>query len=391
MHRQIFKEHVSIFCLAMFSLVFLIVIGKVLQLRELFLGLDIGILEMLKLFGFLIPAVLLMIIPIATMLSVFLTFLRMSSDRELVALKASGVSLYQLLPAPVLFGSLCTLLTLWVSMFGIAWGMDNFRSSVLELAQTRAKVVLQPGVFNKSIPNLMIYSRSSSLATGELEHVLVQDTSRDTGGVTIVAPTGKIISDTAQGEIRFVLHNGKIYRQNDNEVSVLGFNQYVVRLALSQLVKGVHLGKLRPSGMSYSQLQAIKKDPSIAESSSFVRKTDVEIPKRWAMPFACLVLGLFAMPLACAFEGMRQQMGVILALGNFLVYYSLLSISMKSGEGGGGISPDISLWIPNVLFAGLAIAGLYFTANERTINITAMITHVLFNRRKKEGGGTCRS
>ena len=115
----------------MFSLVFLIVIGKVLQLRELFLGLDVGILEMLKLFGFLIPAVLLMIIPIATMLSVFLTFLRMSSDRELVALKASGVSLYQLLPAPVVFGSLCTLLTLWVSMFGISWGMDNFRTSVL--------------------------------------------------------------------------------------------------------------------------------------------------------------------------------------------------------------------------------------------------------------------
>ncbi|WP_157471183.1 LptF/LptG family permease [Halodesulfovibrio spirochaetisodalis] len=386
MHRQIFKEHVSIFCLSMFSLVFLIVIGKVLQLRELFLGLDIGLIEMLKLFGYLIPAVLLMIIPIATMLSVFLTFLRMSSDRELVALKAGGVSLYQLLPAPVVFGSLCTVLTLWVSMFGIAWGMDNFRSSILELAQTRAKVVLQPGVFNNSIPKLMIYSRSSSLATGDLEHVLVQDTSKDTGGVTIIAPKGKIISDTKQGEIRFVLHNGKIYRQDKNQISVLGFNQYVVRLSLSQLVKGVHLGKLRPSGMSYAQLQAIKKDPSLAESKSFIRKTDVEIPKRWAMPFACIVLGIFAMPLACAFEGMRQQMGVVMALGNFLVYYSLLSISMKSGEGGGGLPPDISLWIPNALFAVLAVVGLYLTAKERTINVTAMITHVILRFGKRKGG-----
>lgn len=386
MHRQIFKEHISIFCLAMFSLVFLIVIGKVLQLRELFLGLDIGLVEMFKLFGYLIPAVLLMIIPIATMLSVFLTFLRMSSDRELVALKASGISLYQLLPAPVVFGSLCTLLTLWVSMFGIAWGMDNFRSSILELAQTRAKVVLQPGIFNKSIPNLMIYSRSSNLASGELEHVLVRDASSQAGDVTIIAPSGKIISDTDHGEIRFVLNDGKIYRQDKNQISVLGFNQYVVRLALSQLVKGVHLGKLRPSGMSYSQLLAIKKDPSLAESRSFIRKTDVEIPKRWAMPFACLVLGLFAMPLACAFEGMRQQMGVVMALGNFLVYYSLLSISMKSGEGGGGISPDISLWIPNALFAVLAVAGLHFTAKERTVNLTALITHLTLNLRRKKGG-----
>ena len=375
----------------MFSLVFLIVIGKVLQLRELFLGLDVGMLEMFKLFGYLIPAVLLMIIPIATMLSVFLTFLRMSSDRELVALKASGVSLYQLLPAPILFGLLCTALSLWVSMVGIAWGMENFRSSILELAQTRAKVVLQPGIFNKSIPNLMVYSRSSNIASGELEHVLVQDTSQEENGITIIAPTGRIVSDTDEGEIRFLLYNGKIYRQNKNEISVLGFGEYVVRLSLSQLVKGVRLGKLRPSGMSYKQLKAIEKDPSLAESKSFIYKTAVEIPKRWAMPFGCLVLGLFAMPLACAFEGMRQQMGIVMALGNFLIYYSLLSVGTKAGEAGGALSPSITLWIPNVVFGILAIIGLYFTAKERSLNLTSMITHALLAFRKKKGEAKCRS
>ena len=361
------------------------------QLRELFLGLDVGLLDMLELFGYLIPAVLLLLIPIATMLAVFLTFLRMSSDRELVALKASGVSLYQLLPAPVVFGLLCTLFGFWVSMSGISWGMTNFRSSVLELAKTRAKVVLQPGVFNKSIPNLMVYSRSSNLGSGELQDVLVQDTSRETGGVTIVAPVGKLISDTEQGEIRFILHDGKVYRQNKNEVSVLGFGEYVVRLDLAKLVKGVHLGKLRPSGMSYAQLLAIQNDPSLAQSESFVGKTAVEIPKRWAMPFACFVLGLFAMPLACMFEGMRQQMGVVLAMGNFLVYYSLLSIGIKSGEAGAVLSPAVSLWIPNVLFFLLALVGIYFAAKERAFNVTGFITHLVMNLRKKKGDGQCHS
>ena len=143
--------------------------------------------------------------------------------------------------------------------------------------------------------------------------------------------------------------------------------------------------------MSYSQLKAIEKDPSLVESKSFIYKTAVEIPNRWAMPFGCLVLGLFAMPLACAFEGMRQQMGIVMALGNFLIYYSLLSVGTKAGEAGGALSPSITLWIPNVVFGILAILGLYFTAKERSLNLTSMITHAFLAFRKKKGEAKCRS
>ena len=113
LQRQIFKEIANLFVLAVGVLLTLILISRAVQMRELFLGLDLGILDTVLLFGYMTPLFLMLVIPIACMLSVFLTFLRMSTDRELVALRAGGINIYQMLPAPLLFSVICMLLTLW--------------------------------------------------------------------------------------------------------------------------------------------------------------------------------------------------------------------------------------------------------------------------------------
>ena len=126
LQRIIFKELTGTFLLSLAALLSLILVGRMLQLRELLIGLDLGVLDLGVLFFYLSPFFLLLVMPIAVMLSVFLSFLRMSTERELVALKACGVSLYQLLPAPVMFCVLTTLICYGVSFWGISWGMDNF-------------------------------------------------------------------------------------------------------------------------------------------------------------------------------------------------------------------------------------------------------------------------
>ena len=98
LQRQIFKEIANLFVLAVGVLLTLILISRAVQMRELFLGLDLGILDTVLLFGYMTPLFLMLVIPIACMLSVFLTFLRMSTDRELVALRAGGINIYQMLP-----------------------------------------------------------------------------------------------------------------------------------------------------------------------------------------------------------------------------------------------------------------------------------------------------
>lgn len=193
LQRQIFKEIANLFVLAVGVLLTLILISRAVQMRELFLGLDLGILDTVLLFGYMTPLFLMLVIPIACMLSVFLTFLRMSTDRELVALRAGGINIYQMLPAPLLFSVICMLLTLWVSLHWLAWGMGHFRETILEIANTRARVVVQPGVFNTDFPNLVLFARQVNPGDGDMSQVLVDDRSHPERHMTILAPEGASI------------------------------------------------------------------------------------------------------------------------------------------------------------------------------------------------------
>jgi len=376
-HRRILRELLFLFSLCAAALLSLLLIGRLLQLRELFITQSLNLGDLLSLFFYLSPFFLLLIIPIACMLAVFLTFLRMGTDRELTALKAGGVSLYQLLPAPAAFCLLGALATAFVSLYGVSWGMSRFRTTVLDLARTKTQLVLQPGVFNRDFPGLMVFARQVDNQAGVLSEVLVQDRTRKDITATILAPTGSVRTDSQRGEILFALKDGSIYRQEKDGVSVLAFGDYKVRLDLSKLVHGYDLGEVRPKEMSFARLLELEADPSLAAAhgANFARKVGVEKHLRLAMPFACPVLGLFALPMACAFGGLRQQWGLILAMSFFLFYYSLLSLGRATGEAG-SLAPFLGLWLPNLLFALVGVAGLRLTVREDWPHLAEQLSHV---------------
>ena len=358
------------------SLLSLLLIGRLLQLRELFLSQSMGLLDVGALFAYLSPFFLLLIIPISCMLAVFLTFLRMSTDLESTALRASGVSLYQMLPAPVVFCLLCAAANVVISFWGVSWGMENFRDKVLEMARTRTRLVLQPGVFNKDFPGLTVYAQQADPGDGALRTVFVKDETRPGVSATILAPTGSVRTDADKGEIVFHLENGRIYRQETDGVSVVGFGAYEVRMDLSRLLAGYDLGKVRPKEMSWERLKALDGDPSIrdVDDGNYARKVRVEVHKRLALPLACVVLGLFALPMAASFSGLNRQWGLILALGFFLFYYTLLSLGLSLGETG-AVPPVFGLWLPNGLFLVVGCWGLVMAARERAVGLGSWLAH----------------
>lgn len=373
--RQIFREIAFLFVLGTGVLLTLILISRAVQMRELFLGLNLGVLDTVLLFGYMTPLFLMLVIPIACMLAVFLTFLRMSTDRELIALRAGGINIYQLLPAPILFSIFCTFLTLWVSLHWLAWGMGHFRSTILDIANTRARIVVQPGVFNTDFPNIVLFARQVDPATGEMSQVLVDDRSRPERNMIILAPYGRIDTDQERGELVFNLDKGQIYTSHDDSSSVLSFAEYTVRLPLDSLFNSLDLGEIRPREMSWKQLSTITRTEALKVDINYANKVDVERQKRWAYPAACLALTLFVLPLATAFEGLHRQTGLLLALGMFFIYYSLMSLGFSMGESG-ALPPVIGLWAPNILFFVLGLYGLWLTAQERSPRIVELFARL---------------
>ena len=380
LQRQIFFELSKLFGLTVSCLLGLILVGRMLQLRSLFLSQDIGFLHILQLFFYLTPFFLLLITPIATMLSVFLTYLRMSTDNELVALKASGISLYRMIPAPALFCLLMTLFTFFISFWGLAWGMDMFKAKLYHFARTNSRFALQPGVFNKEFPGVTFYAHQVNNETGELKFAFVRDESIKDASVVIVAPEATIESTPELAEIRITFRNGKIFRESGDELNVLRFGKYSIKLDLGKLLSGFTFED-KAKDMSFSRLSAIRGDPTLGpiQTQRFMRKINTEYFKRLTMPLGCIALGLFAIPIAYVFRGLKQQYGLLLAMGLFLVYYTMFSIGVSLGESG-TIPPVLGLWAPNILFVFVAAIGMHYANQERTPTVVQWLLHLRSQR-----------
>lgn len=373
-HRRMLGETTRVFLLCAAFLLAVIILGQGVRTRDLLIGLRLGLGEFLLVLFYMSPVFMVLIIPFACMLSIFLTMLRMNAERELTALKAGGVSLLQLLPAPMFFASLCCALTMFISLYGISWSGERFRSTLLQLARDRAELNLRPGVFNTDIKGLTVFVRRIDPKSKEMRGIMVEDAGQGEGRrFVIFAPRGGIITDNIQGDLLFRLYDGKLYRLGQDALGVLEFAEYNIRVSLEKLFANIELGRVKPREMSWGELRRLEQEYAEQKlSPRYGRKILAEIQKRLAMPVSSLVFGLFALPLAAGFEGAGRQTGVALALCAFLFYYSLSSLGIALSESG-ALSPVISAWGPNVIFLLAGLIGLFFAARERMPDILSKL------------------
>ena len=376
LQRELFREMLLISGICLGGFLCLILLGRLLQLRDLFMAQGVTFFDLVKLFVYLSPFFLILLIPVSCMLGLFLTFLRMGADGDLISLRAGGISIWPLLSAPMLLCLLGSALTLWISLSGISWGMDNFRQTVVDMARHKTSVNVQPGVFNTSFPGLTVYARQADPGSGALLDVFVLDTSRSNTSATIVAPKGQIDSDADRGQVFVLLENGHVYRKQGEELSVISFDRYVLSLDMSRLLGGLQLKDKAPKEMSWQALRELAAGAFATEDLNFQRRVQIELHKRFSLPAACVVLGFFALPLAFFFQGMKRQFGLLVCLGAFFLYYVLLSAGMSLAESG-VVSPGPALWLPNGLFLLAAAAGMWVVAGEREVNFRSFGDWVL--------------
>ena len=87
--------------LAFFTFIFLMT--KILEITNLVVNYRAGLFNVILMLIYSMPFFLVFIIPMSIMMAILLTFLRMSGDNEIVALKSGGMSMYRFLPPVFLF------------------------------------------------------------------------------------------------------------------------------------------------------------------------------------------------------------------------------------------------------------------------------------------------
>lgn len=373
----ILKEFLPPFFLSIVVFTFISLMTRVLELMELIVVRGVHAGTILHLLALSMPFFLTITVPMSTLLAVLLTFLRLSEDNEITVLKSAGVSLYQLLPPVVLFCLWTYLVTSYLAAFIQPQANHSFRNELLALAKARADVSIKERVFIDNFSNIVLYVNHIPLGSDVMEDIFIQDKREDEVASVVVARSGRIATDKERRALIFQLFNGVIDRMDRNQdtTETITFQSYELRL---------NLGGDGGRGGILARDQSEMPMDELWEATDAMRENgdhrypeySMEAHRRLAIPFACLVLGLIAVPLGLQVKVRGRNWGIIMGLVTFIVYYLLVTAARTFGDSG-YYPPALGMWVPNILLGGAAVSMIRRSQKEQPIVLLALLNSLM--------------
>jgi lipopolysaccharide export system permease protein len=357
----VFRELLGPFLISVLTFSMFMLMGRALKLSDLLVNKGMGFFDILQLITYIYIPFLGYIIPMALLLTILLGLGRLSSDNEIVAMKSSGISLFQLILPVSLFSLAALILTTFLTLFANPWGFKSLKNFAVKALQSLSEVGIQEKVFYDEFKGMLIYVDKSEGHDGVMEGIFIADKRDQTISTTIVAKKGYITSDPESLSLNLRLLDGSIHRVGQvlESYQMGSFKTYDINIGLD----AASLKKLDYNEMTLSELLDTLK--SLSPGSPDINEIKVEYHKKFSIPFACIVFGLIAIPLGIRKVRGGKSYGLIISLLVCLVYYLLLLSGESLGKNG-TLPPLLSMWLPNIIMALLGIYLFFHAAREST-------------------------
>ena len=184
--------------------------GRLIKLTDLVVSYGVPLAAVSRMILYLIPSFLVYTIPMAFLLAVLLSFGRLSADNEIIVIKASGISLIQMLP-PVLFCALiAVMLALGASTVGVPWGNSAFKELTIQVLKQNITATIREKTFWDDIPGIVMYTDRYDERSHTLKGVVINDGRNPDQPMTIFARDG-VVTTAAGHALLLSLRNGSIH------------------------------------------------------------------------------------------------------------------------------------------------------------------------------------
>ncbi len=362
----IFKDLLGPFSLGLVVFTLFLLMNKVLRLMELIINRGLPVSDVIILISYLTPSLMVLTIPIAVILSILICFGKLTADSEITAMRASGISIYQMLPA---FSVLCVLSFIFcnvLSLYIVPKSNDAFRTLLFDVARQHTEATLEEGVFNDFFPNIVVYIAGYDKKENLVKGIFISDKREAQYPTVIVAEHANIISQPGYSRILFKLNNGSIHRFDSKSESYhyAVFDKY--EMAFSLLSDDEKEGRIRVKEVGTFALFNLYKDKG-PEDPMFYRIA-IEIHRRLAYPFGCLVFGILGISLGYARRRGGRSYGFVVSLIIVFLYYMLMNIGENMTKGG-YMPVSAGVWLPNIIIGSFAIYLFKKAASEKPVPV----------------------
>ena len=361
--RYILTETLGPLALGFCVYTFIMLIRFLFESAELIIRRGLSAVEVLEMVVLSLPSILVLTIPMAFLFGILIAIGRLASDSELVAMRATGMSLFALY-RPILFLSV-VLTGLNVVLMAYALPRANHGLAVKRmeiLAQTAARQV-EPRVFYEEMEGFLLYVFEITPGDDLWRGVFLAPSVPSGENTVTTADSGRLSVDESGERIVMTLFGARTHKvdlRNPDGYQVISYERLDVVLA--EDFSSGHMAEISATkgvrSLTISELKEWIADPE--RSDGLKRLAEVEIHKKFSIPAACLVFGLFAVPLGFNNRRGGKSSGFAVSIGVILVYYIMLS-SGEDAATAGKVSPWLAMWLPNLIFCAF---GFFFMAQR---------------------------
>ncbi|HEY7842050.1 MAG TPA: LPS export ABC transporter permease LptF [Bradyrhizobium sp.] len=223
--RYIFRTTLASFALVLISLTGVIWITQALRGIDLMTSQGQTIVTFLGLTSLVIPALILIIAPVALMIAISHTLNKLATDSEIIVMNAAGFSPFRLFRPFVYATVVVALLVAFIAAYLAPDGMRRIKQWDAEITADVLTNVLQPGRFAQLDQNLTIRIRERAPG-GLLMGIFIDDRRDPKERISIVADHGTVVQSGSNSFL--VLEDGNLekFEAGKRDPAIVAFGRY---------------------------------------------------------------------------------------------------------------------------------------------------------------------
>ncbi len=322
-----------------------------------------------------LPNIVVLTLPMSLLFGILIAAGRLSSDSELIAMRASGISLLALYRPILLLSAFFTVINTLLMVYALPWGNHALQQLRLEILTQSISQQVQPRVFYEEWEGKVVYVFEVPQGEKRWHGVFLAESapSGQDNQIT-VADWGEIRVDSTGEKVILRLYNATRHKVNLNAPDRYEVSRHRrLDLILEDQFTSEQKAKIAVSKgireLTMTELQHLRDDPVATQEQRNL--ASVEIHKKFAIPMACMVFGLFALPLGINNRRGGKASGFALSIGVIVLFYVMLSNGEEAARYG-RVPGWFAMWAPNLLLA----AGGFFLLVRRNRDKSLLLSRI---------------
>lgn len=365
-HNYIYREIVLLTISIIGVLTFLLMAVSMFKVVQTLMYTDLSMYLAGKLMFLGMPLTLTLTIPAGLLAAVMIVFGRMSSDRELLALKASGIGLAPIVAPVIVLAVGLSVLDYWLVAYVVPRCQKEFNNMKHEIVTNNPMALLNAEEVVDKIPGWrIVFSKKDGRTLSDIQlWRLEEGTNRLMSAIR--ADQATIDLDLEHQQLVMKLLNGREeeYPHDGDATKVhIGVHgeQMVEAVSLNSFYDKVQK-KLAWMTLPdiWDVIYTMQSAPDATQSASPYL---TELQARISFSITAFTFIVIGIPLAIQTQRRETSIGVVITFVVVLLYYVLGAVG-RGLKGHAGVYPELIIWTPTFLFQALGFY-LFYRVNRK--------------------------